>query len=207
MPNLNLKDDEIVHEEPMTPRLRRRDEGPHNKSMVMVLYIVLILVVLGGALFFLNNAGIIKLWGPKLTVKRIAPPPPVDTTAMAAKDTAKPEVASLESKKIGSKKGESKKGQAVKEPITKKELPPVQPAGSGEFAVQISSWTDPEKADVHVAQLRDAGLDAYVVKAETKAGTRWSVRVGRYASEQEARTVAAHLGENAETRVIVVRAQ
>lgn len=203
MPNLNLKDDEVVHDEPMTPRLRRQDDGSQHKSTIIVLYLVLILVVIGGGLFFLNNAGIIKLWGSKPTVKRMmSVPPPVDTTTMAAKDTVKPESTAPESKKA-----EPKKGHAIKMPEPKKELAPVQPAGSGEFAVQISSWPEQEKADTHAAQLREAGLNAYVVKAETKSGTRWSVRVGRYASEQEAKTVAAHLGENAETRVIVVRAQ
>jgi cell division septation protein DedD len=207
MPNLNLKDDEVVHEEPMTPRLRRRDEGSQNKVMIVILYVVLILVVAGGALFFLNNAGIIKLWGSKPTVKRIATPPPIDTTAMAANESAQPEATPPELKKSEVKKIGSRKSQAVKEQAPKKYLPPVQPAGSGEFAVQISSWTDQAKANTHVAQLRDAGLDAYVIETATRTGPRWNVRVGRYASEQEAKSAAAHLGENSETRVFVVKAQ
>jgi cell division septation protein DedD len=202
MPNLNLKDDEVVHEEPMTPRLRRRDEGSQNKVMIMILYVVLILIVVGGALFFLNNAGIIKLWGSKPTVKRIATPPPIDTTAMTANDSVQPEVTPPESKK-----SESRKSRAVKAQAPKKYSPPAQPAGSGEFAVQISSWTDQAKANTHVAQLREAGLDAYVIETATKTGPRWSVRVGRYVSEEEAKSAAARLGENSETRVFVVKAQ
>jgi cell division septation protein DedD len=207
MPNLNLKDDEVVHEEPITPRLRRRDEGSQNKAMIMTLYVVLILIVIGGALFFLNNTGIIKLWGSKPTVKRIATPPPIDTTAMTVNDSVQPEATPPESKKSEIKKGGMKKSQVVQEQTPTKILPPVQPAGSGEYAVQISSWTDQAKANTHVDQLREAGLDAYVIETATKTGPRWSVRVGRYASEEEAKTTAARLGENSETRVFVVKAQ
>jgi DedD protein len=212
MPNLNLKDDDVVHEEPMTPRLRRRDEGSQNKAMLLILYVVLILIVVGGALFFLNNAGIIKLWGSKPTVKRIATPVPIDTTAMAENESMRPTATPTEGKKSEIKKSEArknevKKSQTVKEQAPKKELAPVQPAGSGEFAVQISSWTDQAKANTHVAQLRDAGLDAYVIETATKTGPRWSVRVGRYSSQEEAQNAAARLGENSETRVFVVKAQ
>ncbi len=217
MPNLNLKDDEVVHEEPMAPRLRRRDEGTQSKATTVVLYIVLVIVILGAAAFFLNKYGVIKLWGSKPTiVKRVAPPTPASLDSLAAAEeaaaaAAKPEAGKTAAKtEIGKKAAKTPaKAAPVASPAPKETKPartPVplaQPAASGEFAVQISSWPEEEKAVAHANQLRESGLDAYVVKA----GERWTVRVGRYPSQTAAREEAKRLGENAEGRVIVVKAQ
>ncbi len=209
MPNLNLKDDEVVHEEPMAPRLRKRDEGTQSKGTTLVLLIVLIIAILAGITFLLNQYGVIKLWGSKtVAVKRVAPPvAPVDTMAAAVETSGKGAAEKETMKKPEGKKAKAlKAAPAAAAPKEKKTIAapaPAQQAANGEYAVQISSWPEEEKANSHANQLREGGLDAYVVKA----GDRWTVRVGKYASHQQAREEAKRLGENAESRVIVVRAQ
>jgi DedD protein len=68
------------------------------------------------------------------------------------------------------------------------------PAIAEGFAVQIAAFTDDKGANALAAKLRKAGYEAaYVEPAETSRGTMWRVRVGGFATRQDADAARAKL--------------
>ena len=63
----------------------------------------------------------------------------------------------------------------------------------GKFAVQAAAPASEKSARELVDRLKKGGLASYTEKVETKDGTRYRVRVGPYATREDAETVRARL--------------
>ena len=80
------------------------------------------------------------------------------------------------------------------------------PATSGDsarYTVQVAAYNARGQADALRARLAAAGHDAYVTEGETPAGTRYRVRIGTYASAEDARQAAARIGTQAQVPTYV----
>jgi DedD protein len=72
----------------------------------------------------------------------------------------------------------------------------VPPAGAGPrglWSVQVTATRDSRTADEMVRRLRAKGYEAYVVKARRQDGTFYRVRVGRFASMEQAGQMVSKL--------------
>jgi cell division septation protein DedD len=70
----------------------------------------------------------------------------------------------------------------------------VAPAGDGNFTVQVRSSPDESDARAAAQALGAAGVEAYVVRADLGArGVWYRVRIGRYATRDEASQAAVKL--------------
>jgi cell division protein FtsN len=87
---------------------------------------------------------------------------------------------------------------------SRKFTPP--PSGSGNFTVQVSSWTSKDMAEKEASRLSSAGMSAFVEDAVI-AGENWyRVRVGRYASSKEAKEAADQLAKSVDGQIWVAKA-
>ncbi len=215
MPNLNMKDDGSFHQE--QPNIRVRSDHARGNTSYTFLIVIMVLIITAGGVFYLNNAGIVKLWGPKARKVAVIPPSPapIDSAKLAAAAKAeKDSLAALSQKdsKKSSKHGKKEESKTVakreveKEKSRESSKPAPAPAASGEYAIQLGSFLNQEKADSYASMLQGNGIEAYVTKGETAKGTRFLVRVGKYASRNEAKDAAAKFS-NAEPPPIIVKAQ
>lgn len=69
---------------------------------------------------------------------------------------------------------------------------PRSPA-KGDWSVQVSATRDPRTADAVLRRLRTKGYDAFVLKVRRRGETFYRVRVGHYASLEEAQQVVSRL--------------
>ena len=86
--------------------------------------------------------------------------------------------------------------QATPPPARDSGAQPVQtsaPAGSGSFYVQIAAFRDNNSAEKVVAELTSAGYAANVFSENGPSGQLFKVRVGGYATREEAATIAGEL--------------
>lgn len=67
-------------------------------------------------------------------------------------------------------------------------------AGRGDFSVQVGAFTSEERASALRLRLAESWPDAYVERTDVAGQTVWRVRVGRFASRDEAVDAAQHLG-------------
>jgi len=120
----------------------------------------------------------------------------VDTKA-AAKEPAKeaPHPASTP----GTAKGEhaAPSPAAARVTVALADLPPPKPAVKtemkGDWSVQVSATRDPRTADGVLRRLRSRGYEAYVLRVRRGSETFYRVRVGHYASLDEAQQVVSRL--------------
>ncbi|MDT7809939.1 MAG: hypothetical protein QOJ70_3752 [Acidobacteriota bacterium] len=80
---------------------------------------------------------------------------------------------------------------------------PVEEASA--FSVQVGAFTDISQANEQVSRLRGAGFEARVVESDAATRFHFQVRSGRYATREEAASLAAHLraaGVASETVII-----
>src|SRR6185369_5562212 len=62
------------------------------------------------------------------------------------------------------------------------------------FAIQIASATSEADARAAIEELKDKGIEAYLVKSEVPGkGTRYRVRVGKFANQPEAKSTGDKL--------------
>lgn len=80
------------------------------------------------------------------------------------------------------------KAQAAKPEEPRKTAEPALPAAvkGGKFAVQAAAPANPKSARDLAERLKKAGFTAYTEKVDTKDGARYRVRVGPYASRDDA---------------------
>lgn len=67
------------------------------------------------------------------------------------------------------------------------------PPARGEWSVQVTATRDPRTADGLAQRLRAKGYEAYVVKMARQDGVFYRVRVGHYASLEEANKMVSRL--------------
>ncbi|HTY58236.1 MAG TPA: SPOR domain-containing protein [Bacteroidota bacterium] len=200
--------------------------GGGGKSSTLLTAILLIVVV-GGGVFALNYFKVIHLWGkrtPKISTEAMTdqlpvPETPVQganatdqgSTAAPAPDasTQTPEP-SLEPSAATPTPSTSTPVPTTSRPSRKSEATPASkfvppPSGSGNYTVQVSSWTSKEMAEKEASRLNTAGMSAFVEDAVI-AGENWyRVRVGRYGSSKEAKEAADQLAKSMEGQIWVAK--
>ena len=209
MPRLNLKDESLddggfqeTGSGSSTPPLRDVGSGGGGGLSPIVL-ILLIIAVLGLGVFALNHFGVVHLWGKKAVQVAEAFPEPVltdpGTTDPAAGDgTGDPGIPppAEQTPQIAPPAGSSTPSHTAPAP---------PPSGTGEYTIQVSSWTSQPKAESEAARLATAGYSAFVEEGSV-GGTMWyRVRVGRYATESEAKNAIAAMQPGMETDLWVAR--
>ena len=234
MPKLNLRDDGFEEESnPLDsdqnvappPTLREVGVSGGGGNSSTILTVLLLVVVLAGGVFALNYFKVIHLWGkraPKVTTEASSEQlPPPEATAQAANTTDQgttppandvtptPEP-SLEPSG-GATPAAAPPVPAPSRSTQKSESAPVRkftppPSGSGNFTVQVSSWTSKNMAEKEASRLSSAGMSAFVEDAVI-AGENWyRVRVGRYGSSREAKEAADQLAKSVEGQIWVAKA-
>jgi cell division protein FtsN len=126
-----------------------------------------------------------------------SPPPPPRPPARAKEKTAKPDPAPADATRTGS----------MSLPSASPGVPDTATAprrvDGGRYTVQVGSYNGRAQAEALRARLHAAGHDAYVAPGETGGGTRYRVRVGTYATMEEARQAAVRLGSEAQVATFV----
>lgn len=224
MPRLNLKD-ESAEEESLQdseqagapPTLREVGGGGGGLSPAVL--VALIVAVLGLGVFALNHFGVIHLWGKKaVKVAEAFPEPslpePAATTTDAGGQATPPESTPPESSTptqsapTPSKPAQEQTPQITPPAPTTQATKPAAtapPSGGGDYTIQVSSWASKGKADAEAARLSGGGYSAYVEQGMV-GGTNWyRVRVGRYATEKEAKAAIANMQPAMETDLWVTR--
>jgi cell division protein FtsN/nucleoid DNA-binding protein len=226
MPRLNLKDesaeDDSLQEpgqEGTPPTLREVGGGGGGLSPVIL--IVLILAVLGLGVFALNHFGVIHLWGKKAVKVAEAFPEPALPEPMAtpAEGSGQPPAEGTQAQTSEPPAGTTSQQAAPEQ--TPAITPPSQthtatapapavapsaaPTGPGRFTIQVSSWASKSKADAEAARLSSAGYGSYVEEGLVGGTTWYRVRVGRYATEMEAKEAIAKMQPGVETDLWVAR--
>jgi hypothetical protein len=206
MPKLNLRDDGFEEESnPLDsdqnvappPTLREVGVSGGGGSSSTILTVLLLVAVVAGGVFALNYFKVIHLWGkrtPKVSTEAVTEQlPPPETTVPGANTTDQ-----------GSTAPASRSTHKSEAAQARKFTPP--PSGSGNFTVQVSSWTSKEMAEKEASRLSSAGMSAFVEDAVI-AGENWyRVRVGRYASSKEAKEAADQLAKSVDGQIWVAKA-
>jgi cell division protein FtsN len=223
MPDLNLIDEGGFEETPTpaaTPAKKKIKSSGGGGGGKVIVILLMILILCGAAAYFLNQRGIINLWGkkkPLLTqrmedeqfpqepiVQQEQPKALLDTT-MSLLDTPLTEENPMDQPAAEAKpvKGKIKKSKAVEE---KSEVVETTEASSklsdmqGEYTVQVVAFKDKEQADETRQSLEIAGYPAFVEKVPMKGGSWYTVRIGRYATPEDAKNAvkdfAAQLQEH-----------
>jgi hypothetical protein len=231
MPKLNLRDDGFEEESnPLDsdqsvappPTLREVGvSGGGGKSSTLLTVLLLVAVVAGGV-FMLNYFKVIHLWGkrtPKVTTEAMTdqlPPPEMPgsgtnatdqgSTAPDATPTPEPSLEPNAATPVPSTTPvptTTRSTRKEESAPTQKFTPP--PSGSGNFTVQVSSWTSKDVAEKEASRLSAAGMSAFVEDAVI-AGENWyRVRVGRYGSSKEAKEAADQLAKSMEGQIWVAK--
>jgi cell division protein FtsN len=223
MPRLNLKDESVEDDnlqepgqEGTPPTLREVGGGGGGLSPVVL--IILIIAVLGLGVFALNHFGVVHLWGKKpVKVAEQFPEPTLpEPMATPAEAGSQPPAEISQSPAVVPPSG------ATTQQTTPEQTPPITPpaqthvaeapavsaappSGPGKFTIQVSSWASKAKADAEAARLSSAGYSSYVEEGLVGGATWYRVRVGRYATEQEAKEAIAKMQPGVETDLWVAR--
>jgi cell division protein FtsN len=188
------------------PRKRKRRLGA-------VLFFAGLLAVLGGTFAAGALAGRLSL-RPSPSVANVArgteraakpgpPPPPTLTfyrelTAPLTAPPPPPKPARAEPKL------ETPPGEAARHAEAPADAPAGPPrAEAGGYTVQVGSYNVRAQAEGLAARLAAGGHDAYVAEGEAGGVTRYRVRVGAFATREEAREAAVRLGSDARVATYV----
>lgn len=224
MPRLNLKDESVEGDSfqesesaSAPPTLREVGGGGGGGGLSPLVLIILIIAVLGLGVFALNHFGVIHLWGKKAVQVTEAFPEP------ALPEPAQPEAGTQGGQtEAPAGTGESAPASNAAEPTPAITPPAQRPAtaaashaaappavaplsGTGNFTIQVSSWASKAKAEAEAGRLGSAGLSAYVEEGMVGGTTWYRVRIGRYASEREAKEAIAKMQPGMETDLWVAR--
>lgn len=194
-------------------------ELPKERRLSPILQISLALLAIAGIIYGLNHFGVIHLWGKKApaVVESLPEPEPMigaptegvegqPAEAGAQPGTGQPAEVEPTPLPTTPRAGVAKPKEAAPTPApSMKAKPGVKPEaakvpalsglppGEGTYTVQVSSWATRGKANAQVAQLAEGGYPAFVQEAIVDGTTRYRVRIGRYASIQEATKIADQL--------------
>jgi len=203
--------------------------GGGGRSSTLLTALLLVVVVAGGV-FALNYFKVIHLWvkrTPKISTEAITDQLPAPETAAAAANATDQGAAPGASDATPAPTPDPSLEPAATAPSTplpttstpapapsrtthKKEPAPAQtftppPSGSGNFTVQVSSWTNKDMADREASRLSTAGMSAFVEDAVIAGESWYRVRVGRYGSSKEAKDAADQLAKSMEGQIWVAR--
>jgi len=186
---LNLIDDSGFDETPAPaapPAKMKKSSSGSGGGGSKILIIIIIFVIVGAVVFFLNQRGIIKLWGQKKAqIAQVQEEPfqqePIDqqmqelqkqadTSQVALIDTA-PVEEKVEKPKAEADETES--GSKLSEM-------------TGEYTVQVIAYHEKNKAVETSKNLEFAGYPSFVEKVPMKGGPWYTVRIGKYPSREDA---------------------
>ncbi|MEW6509353.1 MAG: SPOR domain-containing protein [Bacteroidota bacterium] len=226
MPKLNLRDDGFEEEsspldsdQPVAPppTLREVGVGGGGGKGSALLTILLIVAALGLGVFALNYFKVVHLWGKKpVKVAAIDQelPLPEQTPATTDEGSAPPEggeeATPTPEPSLDPNPAPTSGTSAPPTSVTPQRREPAPmftppPSGSGNYTVQVSSWTSKSLAEREASRLSAAGMSAFVEDAVI-AGENWyRVRVGRYGTSREAKDAAQQLSRSMEGRIWVAR--
>ncbi|HVN48280.1 MAG TPA: SPOR domain-containing protein [Bacteroidota bacterium] len=213
MPDLNLIDEgefeeTASHAAPPPPVKKKKSSGASGGG-TSALMLILILVVLGAGVYFLNKRGLIsvaKLWkkSPAVTQVQEEPLPPEqpaeqmqqpqksDSSEVALLETA-PVEDSLKGDQTTEAAIQSGKSPAPQTPKQKKMMKETASISKqldemkGEFTVQVIAYREKTQAEATAKNLEYVGYPSFVEKVPMKGGDWYTVRIGRYASREEAK--------------------
>jgi DedD protein len=117
---------------------------------------------------------------PKPAEKKSDPQAKADATAQP-----KPDTKTAETKATEKKSDEAARAKALLEG----KLDPAADKKPTRVAVQVAALSSQEKIDELLGKLKAGGIKAYVQKVPTEAGERTRIRVGPFASKEEAEKV------------------
>jgi cell division septation protein DedD len=183
MPDLNLKDEEEFSksksENPARPRQSRFHTSGGDNSNKILLIAIIVLIVLG--VVMLNQFGVIHLWGTGDSQVVVDLPPLEEEPVEPLPEAREPDLTPTPETET-----EAVPPTVTREPERREQPREIRPTGSGMFTVQVSAWRDQQKAETQAQRIRNAGKDAFV-DATTLNGVTWyRVRIGRYATREEA---------------------
>jgi nucleoid DNA-binding protein len=202
MPKLNLKDEGFESEEtpiepekPSTPPPTLRDVGGGETGgrTSGLLIGVVVLLVLAIATFALNYFQVIHLWGKKTpkVVESVQEPegfPPQTTTEQGPASEQGTATTEKGAETVPSVTAPATTPRVPAKGKGKPEVtPPARVTGTGQYTVQVSSWTSKGKAEQEASSLSTSGFGAFVEDAVIGETTWFRVRVGRFATLKEAR--------------------
>lgn len=210
MPDLNLIDEgefeETTSHAPAPSPVKKKKSSGGGGGGTSALILILILVILGAGVYFLNKRGIInvtKLWkkNPPVTQVQEEPLPPEQPTEQmqqsAKSDSSEvalletpPVEDSLKADQTTEASVQSSKGTVAKQ---KKAVKDISSASKqldemkGEFTVQVIAYREKSKAESAAKNLEYVGYPSFVEKVPMKGGDWYTVRIGRYASREDAK--------------------
>jgi cell division protein FtsN len=203
MPDLNLIDEGGIEETPApsAPMPSKRKGGGGGGALNKILLTVLVVLIVGTALFYQYKKGKFPFAKKKVPVTQVEEQPYTEPQPVAANETAQPgvqqpqdttSVSLLETPPVenASKKTEAKAEQPAG--ATQKTMPesaPMQKLSDmqGNYTVQVSAFREKRQADEIVSRLADGGYPAFVEEISMKGINWYTVRIGRYASRQDAK--------------------
>jgi DedD protein len=94
--------------------------------------------------------------------------------------------------------------KAAAEPATKAAATPKPVAGGG-FVVQLAAFADDKGANSLANRLKKSGHPAFTEPVTTSHGTLWRVRVGPYATRDEANTARDQLKREGQNGIVAAR--
>jgi cell division protein FtsN len=209
MPDLNLIDEggfEDIPAPAAAPPAKKKTSssggGGGGGKVILILLIVLILCAAG--VYFLNQRGIIKLWGQKKPlVAQIQDEPFPQEPAQTQNDTTvtlletPPGEENLETAAEPEVKANKQKVKKEKAEVVETETSSKLSEMQGEYTIQVVAYREKEEAVETADNLEIAGYPSFVEKIPMKGGNWYTVRIGRYASPEEAKkavkTFAAQL--------------
>jgi cell division protein FtsN len=229
MPDLNLIEEGGFEEMP-TPvappakkKIKSSSGGGGGGGAKTILILLMILILCGAGVYFLNQRGIIKLWGKKKplvtqvqedefsrppvapqdqtmetqspldTTMTLLEPSPVDETQKNLAEPAKP------SKQSAKKPQAKKEKEEAAETESSSKLSEMQ----GEYTIQVIAYREKEQAVEISDNLEIAGYPSFVEKVPMKGGEWYTVRIGRYASPEEAKKAVQTFPEQLQAHYII----
>jgi septal ring-binding cell division protein DamX len=218
MPDLNLIDEGGFDEAqaPAAPPAKRKSSGGGGGGKTMII-VVVVLIIAAAGVYFLNQRGIIKLWGKKAEpVAQLQEEAfPQDMTEQAAQEqvqkTDTTEVALLDTPPVEEKTEGAKESEKAVDPSAKKkkEESAVPESASklndmkGEFTIQVVAYREKKKAEETSKNLEFAGYPSFVERVPMKGGDWFTVRIGRYPSRVEAKKAVLTFGEQLQSHYVI----
>lgn len=217
MPDLNLIDDGGFDEAPAPaapPARKKISKGGSGGGGggTKFLIIILILAIIGAVLYFLNRQGIVKLWGKKKPpIAQFEDEPfqqePIDQFAQDQMQEPQPlidtsQVALIETAPI------EEKAEPSKEMIEEKEADETESMSklsemSGEFTIQVVAYREKKKAEETSKNLEYAGYPSFVEKIPMNGGVFYTVRIGRYASREDAQKAVKSFASQLQAHYVI----
>jgi cell division septation protein DedD len=216
MPDLNLIDEGGFDEAPApaAPPAKKKisKSSGSGGSGTKILIIFLVLICVAAGVYFMNQRGIIKLWGKKKAqVAQMQEEPfqqePIEQPAQEPKQepqqqTDTSHVALVETAPV-EEKAEPPKETAVKEEVAETESVSKLSEMSGEFTVQVVAYREKSKAVETSKNLEYAGYPSFVEKVPMKEGNFYTVRIGKYPSREDAQKAVKNFAAQLQAHYVI----